>query len=40
MGPAHTIVTVLYDYGDRYLRKLFNPAFLREKDLPVPKWLE
>ena len=40
MGPAHTIVTVLYDYGDRYLSKLFNPAFLREKDLPVPKWLE
>ncbi len=40
MGSAHTIVTVLYDYGDRHLSKLFNPAFLREKDLPVPKWLE
>ena len=40
MGPGHTIVTMLCDYGDRYLSKLFNPAFLREKDLPVPKWLE
>jgi cysteine synthase A len=40
MGPGHTIVTVLCDYGTRYATKLFNPAFLREKNLPVPKWLE
>ena len=39
MGPGHTIVTVLCDYGNRYLSKLFNPAFLREKGLPVPGWL-
>jgi len=40
MGPGHTIVTILADYGTRYQEKLFNPAFLREKDLPVPEWLE
>ncbi|MDZ5696346.1 cysteine synthase A [Chelativorans sp. M5D2P16] len=40
MGPGHTIVTVLADYGTRYQSKLFNPAFLREKDLPVPDWME
>ena len=40
MGPGHTIVTVLCDYGDRYASKLFNPEFLRSKDLPVPDWLE
>ncbi|MCB1968986.1 MAG: cysteine synthase A [Geminicoccaceae bacterium] len=40
MGPGHTIVTVLCDYGSRYQSKLFNPAFLREKDLPVPPWFE
>ena len=40
MGPGHTIVTVLADYGTRYQSRLFNPAFLREKDLPVPAWLE
>ncbi len=40
MGPGHTIVTVLCDYGNRYQSKMFNPAFLREKDLPVPEWLE
>ena len=40
MGPGHTIVTVLCDYGTRYQSKLFNPAFLREKGLPVPKWLD
>ena len=40
MGPGHTIVTVLCDYGNRYTGKLFNPAFLREKNLPVPDWLE
>jgi cysteine synthase A len=40
MGPGHTIVTILADYGTRYQSKLFNPAFLREKGLPVPWWLE
>ncbi len=39
MGPGHTIVTVLCDYGTRYQSKMFNPAFLRSKDLPVPHWL-
>ena len=39
MGPGHTIVTVLCDYGTRYQSKLFNPAFLREKNLPAPDWL-
>ena len=39
MGPGHTIVTVLCDYGTRYQSKLFNPDFLREKDLPVPEWM-
>jgi cysteine synthase A len=39
LGPGHTIVTVLCDYGSRYASKLFNPEFLREKDLPVPAWL-
>ncbi|MBK5932850.1 cysteine synthase A [Rhodovulum imhoffii] len=39
MGPGHTIVTVLCDYGTRYQSKLFNPAFLHEKGLPVPHWL-
>jgi cysteine synthase len=39
MGPGHTIVTMLCDYGTRYQSKLFNPAFLREKGLPVPHWL-
>lgn len=40
MGPGHTIVTVLCDYGSRYQSKLFNPEFLRSKELPVPRWLE
>ncbi len=40
MGPGHTIVTVLCDYGTRYQTKLFNPEFLREKSLPVPEWLD
>jgi cysteine synthase A len=40
MGPGHTIVTLLCDYGTRYQSKLFNPEFLREKGLPVPEWLE
>jgi cysteine synthase A len=39
LGPGHTIVTVLCDYGTRYQSKMFNPAFLREKGLPVPSWL-
>lgn len=40
MGPGHTIVTVLCDYGTRYQSKLFNPEFLRSKNLPVPGWLK
>ena len=40
MGPGHTIVTVLCDYGTRYQSKLFNPEFLKEKGLPVPTWLD
>jgi cysteine synthase A len=40
MGPGHTIVTVLCDYGTRYQSRLFNPDFLREKGLPVPQWLD
>ena len=40
MGPGHTIVTILCDYGHRFQSKLFNPAFLREKGLPVPAWLD
>jgi cysteine synthase A len=39
MGPGHTIVTVLCDYGTRYQSKLFNPEFLRSKNLPTPPWL-
>jgi cysteine synthase A len=40
MGPGHTIVTVLCDFGTRYQSKLFNPAFLKSKNLPVPEWLD
>ena len=40
LGPGKTIVTILCDYGSRYQSKLFNPAFMREKGLPVPEWLE
>ena len=40
MGPGHTIVTILCDYGTRYQSKIYNPAFLREKELPFPAWLE
>jgi cysteine synthase A len=40
LGPGHTIVTLLCDFGTRYQSKLFNPKFLREKGLPVPDWLE
>ncbi|NOD33655.1 MULTISPECIES: cysteine synthase A [unclassified Ruegeria] len=39
LGPGHTIVTILCDYGTRYQSKLFNPEFLREKELPVPDWM-
>jgi cysteine synthase A len=39
MGKGHTIVTILADYGTRYQSKLFNPEFLRSKDLPIPGWL-
>ncbi len=39
MGPGHTIVTMLCDYGQRYQSKVYNPEFLREKGLPVPPWL-
>jgi cysteine synthase A len=40
LGPGHTVVTVLCDYGHRYASKLYNPAFLREKGLPAPGWME
>ncbi len=40
LGPGHTIVTILCDYGNRYQSKLFNPAFLQNKGLPVPPWLD
>ena len=40
LGPGHTIVTILCDSGSRYQSKLFNPVFLKEKNLPVPGWLE
>ena len=40
LGPGKTIVTILADYGTRYQSKLFNPAFLRSKNLPVPDWLD
>ncbi|HEY4773669.1 MAG TPA: cysteine synthase A [Xanthobacteraceae bacterium] len=40
LGPGHTVVTILADYGTRYQSKLFDPKFLRSKDLPVPAWLE
>ena len=39
MGPGKTIVTILADGGSRYQSKLFNPTFLREKNLPVPHWM-
>ncbi len=39
MGPGHTIVTILCDFGNRYQSKLYNPAFLRAKELPIPDWL-
>ena len=39
MGPGHTIVTVLCDYGTRYQSKVYNPKFLAANNLPVPEWL-
>ncbi len=39
LGPGHTIVTILCDYGTRYQSKLFNPKFLKERGLPHPDWL-
>jgi cysteine synthase A len=39
LGPGHTIVTILCDYGNRYQSKLFNPVYLENKGLPVPRWL-
>ena len=39
LGPGHTIVTILCDYGTRYHSKIFNPAFLRERNLPSPPWM-
>jgi cysteine synthase A len=39
LGPGHTIVTLLCDYGTRYQSKLFNPTFLKDKGLPVPDWM-
>ena len=40
LGPGHTIVTILCDFGTRYQSKLFNPVFLKEKGLPVPAWMD
>ena len=40
LGPGHTIVTILCDYGNRYQSKLFNPDFLRDHNLPTPSWLD
>src|SRR5207344_478204 len=40
LGPGRTIVTILADYGTRYQSKLFNPEFLRSKNLPVAAWME
>jgi cysteine synthase A len=40
LGPGHTVVTILCDHGARYQSKLYNPEFLRAKDLPTPPWLE
>jgi cysteine synthase A len=40
LGPGHTVVTILCDYGNRYQSKLFNPSFLRNRGLPAPDWLD
>ena len=39
MGPGHTIVTILCDYGMRYHSKMWNPTFLESKGLPIPSWM-
>jgi len=39
LGPGHTIVTILADYGTRYMSRLYNPAYLKERGLPFPEWL-
>ena len=39
LGPGKTIVTLLCDSGTRYQSKMFNPEFLRSKDLPIPPWM-
>jgi cysteine synthase A len=39
LGPGHVVVTILCDFGTRYRSKLFNPEFLRAKNLPLPAWL-
>ena len=40
LGPGHTIVTILCDSGQRYQSKIWNPEFLKSKDLPIPQWLD
>ena len=40
LGPGKTIVTILCDYGNRYMGRLFNPDFLRSKNLPTPPWMD
>ena len=40
LGPGHTVVTILCDYATRYQAKMFNPEFMRSKDIPVPDWME
>lgn len=40
LGPGHTVATILCDYGNRYASKLFNPEFLRSKNLPTPPWMK
>jgi hypothetical protein len=40
LGRGHTIVTIIADYGTRYATKIFNPQFLRSRNLPVPRWLD
>jgi cysteine synthase A len=40
LGPGRTIVTILCDYGNRYMGKLFNPEFLKSRNLPAPPWLQ
>jgi cysteine synthase A len=40
LGPGHTIVTILCDSGTRYASKIYNPQFLRSRNLPVPRWLD